>query len=63
MQVARGRLGSFGAGVYFIFIRGTSGPLCGWLRGRMGSYGFGVHLILMWGVFQPRERESERESE
>ena len=31
-------MGHFGAEVYFIFIRGASGPLCKWLRERMGIF-------------------------
>ena len=53
MQVVRVRLGSFGTGVYFIFILGTSGPLCGRLRGRMGSFSAGVYFIFIQGAYGP----------
>ena len=47
MQVVRGRLGSFGAGKYFIFIQGTSGSLSGMLREKMGSFGAGEYFIFI----------------
>ena len=38
-------MGHFGTEVYFIFIRGASGPLCKWLRERMGNFSAGVYFM------------------